>query len=126
MLERVSAVSWRTTSAAPADPTATTNRITVLMKSAVPWRPSRRARRVRRSAAGVALTRASSGRVPEARHHVVVSEARGLHERVDGRRPDEAEAAPLEVPAERDRLRRRRRELTQLLPRADDRGAVDE
>ena len=38
-------VSWRTTSAAPAAPSATTSRITELMNNAVPRRPSRRSPR---------------------------------------------------------------------------------
>ena len=42
---------------------------------------------------------------------VVVDEPGRLHERVHGRRPDEAEAAPLEILRERARLRRQGRHL---------------
>src|SRR5439155_1433216 len=57
---------------------------------------------------------------------VVVDEARRLHERVADRRPDETEAAPLQILAQRLRLGRLRRDLAECLPAVYERGAADE
>src|SRR5438094_10601114 len=57
---------------------------------------------------------------------VVVDEPRRLHERVADRRPDEAEAALLQVLAHRLRLSGRSRDIGELLPPIHQRLAVDE
>ena len=62
----------------------------------------------------------------EAGDDVVVGEAGRLHERVDGRRADEPEAAALEVLRQRLRLVGRRREPGERRVVAHDRRAVDE
>jgi hypothetical protein len=57
---------------------------------------------------------------PEAGDDVVVHEPRGLHERVADRRPDEAEAAPVQVAAHGARLGRLRRYLAKRAPAPDE------
>src|SRR5262245_46319534 len=60
----------------------------------------------------------------EARDDVVVDDPRRLHERVADGRPDEAEAAALQLLAHRLRDRRLGRDLADRLPAAHERLAV--
>jgi len=64
--------------------------------------------------------------MPETVYGVIVDHADRLHESITDRRPDELEAAPLEILAERLRRGAAGRDLIQPAPAVDDGRATDE